>query len=123
MNYLIIINILIRIFLVGIFLITGIKSTLSDFNGFHSMVASKIVMFTTIITILALAIKILGSLFVIFDYYSIFGASILIIFTIIASILFHNPLIQNNQLNNLLKNLSIIGGLSLFIVCKLNNTR
>ena len=42
--------------------------------------------------------------------YSKICTILLIIFTILATILYHNPLIDENQLLKMLKNLSIIGG-------------
>jgi uncharacterized membrane protein YphA (DoxX/SURF4 family) len=104
-----------RTLLASLFIVTALKSILFGFDGFVGMVKSKNIPFPVIVAILALATKLIGGLSVTFDWHSELGALMLIVFTTIATVLFHNAFADSSQLTNMLKNISIIGGLVLLI--------
>lgn len=77
--------------------------------------------------IMVIILQFIGSNFVIYSmitnnyklvaYYIVLG---LILFTLLATLIFHNPLIKDGETINLLKNISLIGGLIL-LLDKFNN--
>lgn len=101
-----------KILIVALFFVTSIKG-FYNFDNFVNIVRSKNLPFPTFIALIALLIKLVGSLMVILNVYPKLGTYSLIIFTIIATILYHNIFVEINQLNAMLKNISIIGGLIL----------
>ena len=62
-----------------------------------------------------IAFQLLGALSLLLGYQIRMGSTLLIIFLIPASILFHNFLADPSQLNSFLKNLGLIGGLLMMI--------
>ena len=104
-----------RSLLAALFVVTGIKGLFFDFNGFVGAVASKNLPFPVLTALIALIMKIVGGLLVMFNFYPKVGATTLIVFTVLATVLFHNIIVDPSELNNFLKNASIIGGLLLFM--------
>lgn len=101
-----------RILLGSLFLVTGIKSV-QDFSKFSGMVASKNLPNPTILAALALGMKLLGGASVTLGIRTDYGRWILTAFTVLSTIIYHNPISEPSQLTNFLKNLAIIGGLLL----------
>lgn len=106
-----------KILLASIFVITGIKS-LFNFQGFVNMVKSKNIPMATIVATLVLALKIIAGLIIAFSNNQQIvriSAISLIVFTLMATYLFHNAYLNPGELTNMLKNLSLVGGLMLLI--------
>jgi uncharacterized membrane protein YphA (DoxX/SURF4 family) len=98
-----------------LFVITGTKGLLGGFSGYVDSVMSKNIPFPTIVTLGVLLLKVVGGSMVALQIpYSKLAAYALIVFTILATVLFHNPFQDSSQLKNMLSNLSIVGGLGLY---------
>lgn len=101
--------------LVLLFLITGMKG-FSDLSGYQNMIAKQGFPLAAILAILVVSLKAFGAVNIIFDtYYSHDFARLLILFTGVATFLFHNFLKNPSEMNTALRNLAIIGGLYLLI--------
>jgi len=85
--------------------VTKIRSV-PIFNQFQGM--------PMILAVAALLIKIGGSLMMLSGVYPHLGVTVLSLFTILVTYLYHNPLIDPSQLNNMLKNGSVLAGLILW---------
>jgi putative oxidoreductase len=109
-----------RILMSLLFILSALKAIFFDFNSFSSAVESKQLPLPTIVAVIALSMKLTGGLFLATDYHSLFGAYVLLVFTIMATVLFHNVFEDSSQFNNMFKNIAIIGGLLIFIFYKLN---
>lgn len=119
------------LFLLAIFVIAGINK-INGFNGtvkgFRGMLPKNLqklpLLLFQIIIVVVILIEIVCPLLIVYmdnDNNTQLPTNIrncslyiLIGFTILATILYHNP-INKNQINNFLKNLAIIGGLILLI--------
>jgi putative oxidoreductase len=101
-----------RVLLGLFFLISGIKAAM-DFPSFLSLVDARNLPYPEYLAMIALGFKIIGGISLTGNIYVGWGRWLLIIFTIIATGLFHNPVLDPMQLNNFLKNMGIIGGLLL----------
>ena len=108
-----------RVLLASLFIVSAIKSIFWGFGDFSNAVASKNIPFPVFVAVLVLAVKIVGGISVATDYKSMYGAFSLLVFTILATIMFHNPFADPGQLTNMLKNIAIIGGIVLLIGYKL----
>jgi len=102
-----------RIALALIFLTSGIKHALG-FSGFVDMIGQTLPL-APLLAIGTIAFQILGSLSLIFGYKVNIGATLLILFLIPATLIYHNPIIDGSELTSFLKNLGLIGGLLLVI--------
>ncbi|MEM6715807.1 MAG: DoxX family protein [Cyanobacteria bacterium P01_D01_bin.6] len=102
-----------RIALALIFLNSGINKILG-FPGFVDTIA-QVLPLAPLLAVGTVAFQLLGSLSLIFGYKVNIGATLLILFLIPASLVFHNPLADSSQLTPFLKNLGLIGGLLLVI--------
>lgn len=102
-----------RIALALIFLNSGINKLLG-FPGFVDTIAQALPL-APLLAVGTIAFQILGSLSLIFGYKVNVGATLLILFLIPASLVFHNPIVDSSQLTPFLKNLGLIGGLLLVI--------
>lgn len=101
-----------RLFLASLFVITGLQSA-NGFNQFASMIEAKGVPMPNYIAIIALILKIGGGFGLMFNVQKDLAVSALVIFTSIATITYHNPIVDPDEIPNFLKNLAIIGGLML----------
>ena len=102
-----------RIALALIFLTSGIKHALG-FSGFVDMIGQTLPL-APLLAIGTIAFQILGSLSLIFGYKVNIGATLLILFLIPATLIYHNPISDGSELTSFLKNLGLIGGLLLVI--------
>lgn len=102
-----------RIALALIFLTSGIKHALG-FPGFVDMIGQTLP-FATLLAIGTIVFQLLGSLSLILGYKVNIGATLLIIFLIPTTLIFHNFIADPSQLTAFLKNLGLIGGLLLVI--------
>lgn len=109
-------KLLYKIFITSLFFVTGINTIISgNINQYQNNIVNIGLPFALLLTILVLLIKILSPPMIIFgnNITKNIGILSLIIFTLLATIFFHNPYTNPDQLTNFLKNLSIIGGLLL----------
>ena len=101
-----------RVMLGLFFLISGIKAA-TDFPNYLALVNVRNLPYPEYLAMIALGFKILGGISLTGNIYVSWGRWLLIIFTIIATGLFHNPVMDPTQLDNFLKNMGIVGGLLL----------
>jgi len=99
-----------RVLLGAIFLISGFMK-LTGFAGTEQMLAQAGFPLPALFTVLAIVFEFGGALLVVSGFHARMGAWALIVFTAIATVVFHNP--TTGQLNMIMfmKNLAIIGGL------------
>jgi putative oxidoreductase len=102
-----------RVALSLIFLTAGIRH-LSNFPGFVDTIAQTLPL-ATLLAIGAIVFLLLGSVSLIVGYKVNIGATLLILFLIPATLVYHNFIADPGQLNAFLKNLGLIGGLLLVI--------
>jgi putative oxidoreductase len=108
-----------RIFLVVLYLISGFGKIMEPVTT-KGAIASTGLPMVPVLYVLAIIFELVGGLSILFGIKARWGATMLIIFTVAASVLFHNfwaspPAEMQMQLINFLKNFSIIGGLLLLI--------
>ncbi|MDJ0898975.1 MAG: DoxX family protein [Xenococcus sp. MO_188.B8] len=103
-----------RICLCSIFLKAGIDK-IFGFAATAEMMADRGLPIANILLIFTIAFQLLGGLSLLFGYKVKIGSILLILFLIPATLVFHNPLVDPNQINNFLKNIGLIGGLLMVI--------
>ena len=102
-----------RVLIASLFIVSGLYSLLYGFDGFVKMIESKNVPFASIIAIIILLFKIAVGLSIMFNMYSNYLVTSLVVFVIMVTILYHNPYDDKSQLTNMLKNIAVLGGLFL----------
>jgi len=102
-----------RILLGSLFLISAINSLFFGFDNFVNTIKSKNIPFPILVAFIVLIFKLVAGVLIISDNYENYVITSLIIFVIMTIFLYHNAFIDNEQLNNMMKNIAIIGGLSL----------
>lgn len=102
-----------RVFLSLIFL-SAAYNHMVGFSGFVSMIGSRLP-FAGLLAAGTIAFQLLGALSLILGYKTRWGAILLIVFLIPASLIFHNFIADSSQLNSFLKNLGLVGGLLMVI--------
>jgi len=103
-----------RILLGLIFVMSGFNK-ITGFDGTQQYMASYGMPMTSLLLVGAIAVEIVGGLFVIFGVFPRLGAAALVLFLIPASLIFHTDFSEQTQLIMFLKNLSIMGGLLLVV--------
>lgn len=103
-----------RICLCLIFLKAGI-SHITGFNGLVETLNSQGLPLASLLAAGTVFFQLLGSVSLLLGYKTNIGAILLIIFLIPATLLFHNPLADPNEINDFLKNIGLIGGLLMVI--------
>jgi putative oxidoreductase len=102
-----------RVAIALIFLTSGIKHA-ANFSGFVDTIAQTLP-FATLLAIGAIVFLLLGAVSLILGYKVNIGATLLILFLIPTTLIFHNFIADPGQLTAFLKNLGLIGGLLLVI--------
>ncbi len=102
-----------RVCLALIFLNSGIKHALG-FPGFVDMIGQTLPL-AGLLAAGTVFFQLVGAIFLILGYKVQIGATLLILFLIPASLVFHNFLAEPGELSSFLKNLGLIGGLLLLI--------
>ena len=105
-----------RILITAIFLISGYHKIIG-FSAVSGMLAKMGMPLPDLLVIGAIVCEIGGGLMVLLGWHACWGALLLIIFTIPATLMFHNfwavgPAEYQNQLIHFQKNLAILGGLA-----------
>ncbi|MEM8676948.1 MAG: DoxX family protein [Cyanobacteria bacterium P01_G01_bin.67] len=103
-----------RICLCIIFINSGIGKILG-FTNTAEMMANQGLPIANILLIFTIAFQLLGGLSLLLGYKVKIGSTLLILFLIPATLVFHNPIANPDELNNFLKNLGLIGGLLMTI--------
>jgi putative oxidoreductase len=102
-----------RIALALVFLNAGIKH-LIGFSGFADMIGQTLPL-SPVLAIGTIVFQLLGACSLIFGYKVNIGATLLILFLVPATLIYHNPLLDSAELGAFLKNLGLVGGLLLVI--------
>jgi putative oxidoreductase len=116
-----IINLIGRILLASVFLLTAFISKIPDFHHVAEQMAQEGVPFPRVMLIGAIIFLLAGSVSLIIGFKAWIGAVLLLIFTISGTYYFHHfwtftePQEMQEHLKSFLKNLSIIGGLLIVI--------
>lgn len=103
-----------RICLCLIFLKAGINHA-TDINHSVEAITDRGLPFASLLAAGTVVCLILGSISLLLGYKTNIGSIALIIFLILASFLFHNPIGDPSQTIDFLKNVGLIGGLLMFI--------
>jgi putative oxidoreductase len=102
-----------RVCLALVFLNAGIKHLLG-FTGFVDNIA-QVLPLAPLLAVGTIVFQLLGALSLILGYKVNLGATLLILFLIPATLIFHNFLADPAELGSFLKNLGLIGGLLMVI--------
>ncbi len=103
-----------RICLCSIFIKAGIGKILG-YSSTVEMMANKGLPIPDILLLFTIAFQLLGGLSLLLGYKVKVGSILLILFLIPATLVFHNPLVDPNEINSFLKNIGLIGGLLMVI--------
>ena len=103
-----------RICLCIIFLKAGIGK-IFGFGGTAAMMASQGLPIPQVLLVFTIAFQLIGGLSLLFGYKVKIGSLLLILFLIPATLVFHNPIGNPDQMNAFLKNIGLIGGLLMTI--------
>ncbi len=107
-------SLLVRIFLSTIFLWSGINKIMKPLATIENMSAHGMPL-TSIFLVAAIALEILGGLSVLLGVKPRWGATMLVIFLIPATLIFHTDLNTEIEQAMFLKNLAMLGGLLMLI--------
>ncbi len=103
-----------RLFLVLIFLVVGV-SKIFNFSGTQQYMASVGMPLTGLFLVAAIIIEIGGGLALLIGFKAPITATILIIYLIPTTLIFHTNFAEQAQMIHFLKNIAIIGGLLMTI--------
>ncbi len=103
-----------RVCLCLIFLKAGISHILG-FNSTVEMMSNSGLPFANILLFFTIVFQLLGGLSLLLGYQVKLGSILLIVFLIPATLVFHNPIPNPDEINNFLKNIGLIGGLLMTI--------
>ena len=103
-----------RICLCIIFINSGIGK-IFGFASTAEMMANQGLPIAIILLIFTIAFQLLGGLSLLFGYKVKIGSILLILFLIPATLVFHNFLVNPEEMNAFLKNIGLIGGLLMVI--------
>ncbi|MEL6221986.1 MAG: DoxX family protein [Cyanobacteria bacterium J06627_8] len=99
-----------RTFIAIIFIQTGFAK-ISGFAGTQEQIASVGIPLAGLVTIFTILFEIIGGVSLIVGFKARIGATLLLLFLIPATLMFHNPIADPTQMIQFMKNLAIIGGL------------
>lgn len=99
-----------RICLCLIFFKAGI-SHIIGFNSTVEMMTNNGLPLANVLLFFTIVFQLLGGLSLLLGYQVKLGSLLLILFLIPATLVFHNPIGNPNQINDFLKNIGLIGGL------------
>lgn len=104
-----------RVLLALVFIMAGIGK-ITGFAGTAGFISSVGLPMPEVLTILAIIVELGGGLLLLFGYMGRIAAKSLFVFTLIATVIFHNNLADQMQVTMALKNLAIMGGLLLVML-------
>lgn len=99
-----------RILIGGMFLMSGIQKIFA-FEGIVAFTESVGMPYPAVAVVLAMLFEILGGLSILLGYKIGYGATVLIVHTLVASYYFHTNFADQVQMTFFIKNMAIIGGL------------
>ena len=104
-----------RALIAPLFLLSGFRK-IAGFSEVAATMTAKGMPFAELVLVGAIAFELGGALMVLLVWHARWGAMLLAVFTVAATIMFHNfwaveAARYRNQLNHFLKNLAILGGL------------
>jgi putative oxidoreductase len=105
-----------RVLITAIFLKSGYEK-ITGFSAVAGMLGKMGMPFPELLVIGAIVFELGGGLMVLLGWYARFGALLLAVFTVLATLMFHNfwavdAAQYQNQFNHFMKNLSILGALA-----------
>jgi putative oxidoreductase len=108
-----------RILITAIFLVSGYHKV-TGFAAVSGMMAKMGMPMADLLLVGAIVFEIGGALMVLLGWHARWGALLLVLFTIPATLVFHNfwavgAAEYQNQFNHFMKNLAIIGGLAIIM--------
>lgn len=103
-----------RICLCIIFINSGIGK-IFGFASTAEMMANQGLPIANVLLIFTIAFQLLGGFSLLLGYKVKIGSILLILFLIPATLVFHNPIANSDEINSLLKNIGLIGGLLMTI--------
>lgn len=103
-----------RICLCIIFINSGIGK-IFGFASTAEMMANQGLPIANVLLILTIAFQLLGGFSLLLGYKVKVGSILLILFLIPATLVFHNPIANPDEMNSFLKNIGLIGGLLMVI--------
>lgn len=103
-----------RICLCSIFIKAGIGK-IFEFGSTAAMMANQGLPIPEVLLVFTIAFQLLGGLSLLLGYKVKVGSILLILFLIPATLVFHNPVADPNEINSFLKNIGLIGGLLMVI--------
>jgi uncharacterized membrane protein YphA (DoxX/SURF4 family) len=107
-----------KVLISSLFIVSALNTIIYGPNHFIEMIESKHIPMATLITILLLSLKLVCGFTIIFSNnkkYVNISCYCLIVFTFLATMLFHNAFLDRRELNVMLGNIAVIGGLLLII--------
>jgi putative oxidoreductase len=105
-----------RILLSSLFIVSALRALLFNLDGFSNIIASKnlnLKLDPKIVAITVLIFKLVIGIALALGIRTKDTSILLIIFTAIATIFYHNAFVDSSQFSHMLKNIAIIGGLLL----------
>ena len=103
-----------RICLCIIFINSGIGKIFS-FSSTAEMMANQGLPIANVLLIFTIAFQLLGGFSLLLGYKVKIGSILLILFLIPATVVFHNPIANPDEINSFLSNIGLIGGLLMVI--------
>jgi putative oxidoreductase len=108
-----------QLLIASAFLATGVRNAGWKFNQHVERMAVYGVPWPRTVLLLGLSLQFAGAILLALDWHRALGAALLIVFTLLASAIFHrwwlmaDPLLRHLHLSSLLVNAAVIGGLLL----------
>lgn len=103
-----------RFLMAALFLFSA-YGKITGFAGSVGFAASVGMPLPEIAIALAIVFELVGAVLLILGWQARIGAGLLVIFTLLATVYFHNPFVKGDELINALKNLAIVGGLLMVV--------
>ena len=105
-----------RVLLAALFIVAGLNKMM-NFQATAGVMASAGVPITTVLLVATIVLELFAGTMILIGYHARLAAVMLVLFLIPVTLIFHNPLtatdpaMAQQQMNHLLKNIAIIGGL------------
>ena len=102
-----------KLLIAYLFIASAAYEGIFGFTDFVDLIKNKGLPFPLILAILAITVKILGGFSIALDIYPKIGTIALIVFMLIVTPIYHNGFAELEEMDSMLKNIAIIGGLLL----------
>ncbi|MEM6328752.1 MAG: DoxX family protein [Planctomycetota bacterium] len=117
-----VLSIVARVLIAGIFLMSALGNKIPNFSGTAELMASKGIPAPQFMLVGAIAFLVLGGASVVLGYKTRYGASMLLVFLVLATYFFHNfwaiedPQAMQKEMIQAMKNASLMGTMLLLVV-------